>query len=137
MAEKTPVSVRLRETWPQVWELVKPRRTILLFGLILMVINRVAGLVLPASTKYLIDDVIGKRHVDMLLPLLGIVMLATTIQGVTSFSLTQLISRAGQKVIAEMRIKVQAHVGRLSLSYYDANKSGALVSRIMNDVEGV
>jgi len=116
MAEKTPVSVRLRETWPQVWELVKPRRTILLFGLILMVINRVAGLVLPASTKYLIDDVIGKRHVDMLLPLLGIVMLATTIQGVTSFSLTQLISRAGQKVIAEMRIKVQAHVGRLSLS---------------------
>ena len=137
MAEKTPVSVRLRETWPQVWELVRPRRTILLLGLILMVINRVAGLVLPASTKYLIDDVIGKRHVDMLLPLLGIVMLATTIQGVTSFSLTQLISRAGQKVIAEMRIKVQAHVGRLSLSYYDANKSGALVSRIMNDVEGV
>ena len=72
-----------------------------------------------------------------LVALLGVVVLATTIQGITSFSLTQLISRAGQRVIAEMRVKVQAHVGRLSVSYYDANKSGALVSRIMNDVEGV
>ncbi|HEX7286747.1 MAG TPA: ABC transporter ATP-binding protein, partial [Candidatus Angelobacter sp.] len=63
--------------------------------------------------------------------------LATTIQAVTSFSLTQLLSKEGQRVIAEMRRRVQAHIGRLSVSYYDANKTGALVSRIMNDVEGV
>lgn len=102
-----------------------------------MVINRLAGLVLPASTKYLIDDIIGKQHLDLLVPLVAAVATATLIQGVTSFSLTQLISKAGQKLIAEMRMKVQAHIGRLPVSYYDANKSGALVSRVMTDVEGV
>ncbi len=102
-----------------------------------MVINRVSGLVLPASTKYLVDDVIGKRHLHLLYPLVGVVLTATIIQGLTSFALTQTLSKAAQRLITELRRRVQEHVGRLSVSYYDANKTGMLVSRIMSDVEGV
>ena len=96
-----------------------------------------SGLVLPASTKYLVDDIIGKKHYYLLRPLILAVVGATIIQGVTSYSLTQLLSKAAQRLIAEMRRKVQEHVGRLPVAYYDANKSGVLVSRIMSDVEGV
>ncbi|HEU4389660.1 MAG TPA: ABC transporter ATP-binding protein, partial [Blastocatellia bacterium] len=122
---------------PEIWALLRPRRGLLAIGFVLMAINRVSGLVLPASTKFLIDDVIGKRHAQLLLPLVGTVLLATMVQGVTSFSLTQLLSKAAQRLIAELRRKVQEHVGRLPVAYYDANKTGALVSRIMSDVEGV
>jgi subfamily B ATP-binding cassette protein MsbA len=128
---------RLRALAPDIKALVAPRKGILALGMVLMAVNRVSGLVLPASTKFLIDDVIGKRHTEMLLPLLGAVVAATLIQGVTSFSLTQLLSKAAQRLIAELRRKVQAHVGRLPVAYFDANKTGALVSRIMSDVEGV
>ena len=117
--------------------MVRPRRGILAAGLLLMVINRVCGLVLPASTKFLIDNVLGKHQVNLLVPLVLAVAFATLVQGVTSFSLTQLLSKAAQRLIAELRRKVQVHVGRLPVTYYDANKSGALVARIMNDVEGV
>ena len=102
-----------------------------------MVINRLSGLVLPYSTKYLIDDIIGKHRTDLLTPLVLAVLSATLIQGVTSFTLTQLLSKAGQRLITELRRKVQAHIGRLPVAYYDANKTGVLVSRIMSDVEGV
>ncbi|HTV66518.1 MAG TPA: ABC transporter ATP-binding protein [Bryocella sp.] len=122
---------------PEIWQLIRPRRALLAVGLVLMVINRVSGLVLPASTKYLVDDVIGKRHFRMLYPLVSVVLVATLIQGLTSFALTQTLSKAAQKLIAELRRRVQEHVGRLSVSYYDANKTGMLVSRIMSDVEGV
>ncbi len=122
---------------PEVWQLIRPRRALLALGLGLMIINRVSGLVLPASTKYLVDDVITKRHFKLLYPLVGVVLLATIIQGLTSFALTQTLSKAAQKLIAELRRRVQEHVGRLSISYYDANKTGMLVSRIMSDVEGV
>ncbi|MBL8114909.1 MAG: ABC transporter ATP-binding protein [Acidobacteria bacterium] len=135
--KKLPKSERLKALLPEIKELIKPRAGILGLGLVLMAINRVSGLVLPASTKFLIDDVVGKRHVELLAPLLGGVVLATIVQGVTSFSLTQLLSKAAQRLIAELRQKVQQHIGRLSVTYYDANKTGALVSRIMSDVEGV
>ena len=102
-----------------------------------MAINRVASLVLPYSTRYLIDSVIIKRNVQLLKPLVLGVLLATVIQGITSFSLTQLLSKAAQRLIAELRQKVQAHIGRLSISFHDSTKSGVLVSRIMSDVEGV
>ncbi|HTT60391.1 MAG TPA: ABC transporter ATP-binding protein [Bryobacteraceae bacterium] len=134
---KLPKSERLRALLPSIWELVRPRRGLLAFGMVLMGINRVSGLVLPASTKYLVDDIIGKRHYHLLRPLILAVVGATLIQGITSFSLTQLLSKAAQRLIAELRRKVQMHVGRLPVAYYDANKSGMLVSRIMNDVEGV
>src|SRR5258708_16462688 len=102
-----------------------------------MIVSRLCVLVLPASTKWLIDDVIGNRHVNLLLPLVLIVMAATLIQGITSYAITQLVSKAGQRLIAELRRKVQAHIAHLPVSYYDSNKSGALVSRIMTDVEGI
>src|SRR5215471_5298003 len=133
-ASKTP---QLRTILPILWELIRPRRAVLGVGFVLMVINRVSGLVLPYSTKYLIDIVIIKHHTELLKPLVFGVLFATAIQGVTSFSLTQLLSKAAQRLIAELRQKVQAHVGRLPLSFHDATKSGALVSRIMSDVEGI
>ncbi|MBK8233408.1 MAG: ABC transporter ATP-binding protein [Candidatus Eisenbacteria bacterium] len=134
---KRPTSERLRELWPDIWALVKPRRGILLLGLLLMAINRVSGLVLPSSTKVLVDDVIAKRNLELLAPLVLGVLGATLIQGATSFALTQLLSKAAQRLITELRVRVQGHIGRLPVSYYDANKTGALVSRIMSDVEGI
>lgn len=135
--QKKDKKPNLRELWPEIWKLVKPRSGLLLFGLVLMVMNRLAGLVLPSSTKFLIDDIIGQKRTEMLAPLMGGVVAATLIQGVTSFTLTQLISKAGQRLIAEMRMRVQSHIGRLPVAYFDSNKSGVLVSRIMNDVEGL
>ena len=122
---------------PEVWALLRPRRGILALGLALMSINRVSGLVLPGSTKYLVDGVIGKREIHLLVPIVLAVLAATIVQGLTSFSLTQLLSKSSQRMIAELRTKVQAHIGRLPVSFYDANKSGVLVSRIMSDVEGI
>src|SRR6266481_2927547 len=122
---------------PDVWALIKPRRGLLAIGFVLMAVNRVAGLVLPASTKYFVDNVISKREVQLLTPIVLAVLSATVLQGLTSFTLTQLLSKSAQKMITELRRQVQAHIGRLSVSFYDANKTGVLVSRIMSDVEGV
>ena len=130
-------SERLRELWPDIREMMRPRRRVLALGFLLMVINKVCSLVLPGSTKFLIDNVINKRQIQYLEPLVLAVLAATIIQGATSFGMTQLVSKAGQKLIAELRRKVQAHVGHLPVTYYDANKTGVLVSRIMTDVEGV
>ena len=122
---------------PDVWALIKPRRGLLALGFVLMAINRISGLVLPASTKYLVDNVITKHQMQLLTPIVLGVLGATVIQGLTSFTLTQLLSKSAQKMISDLRIKVQAHIGRLPVAYYDANKTGVLVSRIMSDVEGV
>jgi ABC-type multidrug transport system fused ATPase/permease subunit len=122
---------------PQIWALIHPRRGLLLLGFVLMAINRVAGLILPGSTKYLVDDVIGKREVKLLVPIVLAVIGATIVQGLTSFTLTQLLSKSAQRMITDLRKQVQAHIGRLPISFYDANKTGVLVSRIMSDVEGV
>jgi ABC-type multidrug transport system fused ATPase/permease subunit len=122
---------------PDVWELIEPRKAILALGFGLMLINRVAGLVLPGSTKFLIDNVIGKHQRQLLLPIILAVVCATLVQGVTSYALTQLLSKSSQRMISDLRIKVQAHIGRLPVTFYDANKTGVLVSRIMSDVEGV
>ncbi|HTF44055.1 MAG TPA: ABC transporter ATP-binding protein [Terriglobales bacterium] len=122
---------------PLVWELVRPRRALLAFGFVLMVVNRVCGLVLPYSQKFLIDTVIVQRHIAGLKPLVLTVLAATVIQGITAFSLTQLLSKAAQRLITELRQKVQAHIGRLPVTFHDSTKTGVLVSRIMSDVEGV
>jgi subfamily B ATP-binding cassette protein MsbA len=118
-------------------ELIWPRRKLFMLGLLLVFINRAAGLVLPGSTKFLIDDVVQKQRQELLIPLAAVVGAAVLVQAVTSYSLIQLLSTSAQRLIADMRIKVQEHIGRLPIRYYDANKTGALVSRIMSDVEGV
>ena len=130
---KTPVFKAL----PEIWQLIRPRRGLLALGFALMVINRVSGLVLPYSTKFLIDNIIGKHQLGRLPLLVGVVLGATLLQGLTSFTLTQTLSKAAQKMITELRRRVQQHIGRLSVSYYDSNKTGTMVSRIMSDVEGV
>jgi ABC-type multidrug transport system fused ATPase/permease subunit len=134
---KPPKIERLKAVWPEVWKLMRPRRRLLALGFLLMVVNKVAGFVLPYSSKFLIDNVVGKHQTGLLRPLVLSVLLATLIQGVTSFSLTQLLSKAAQRLIADLREQVQAHISRLPVAFYDANKTGALVSRIMSDVEGV
>jgi len=139
-AKSLSKSEKRKNAWkslPDVWALVKPRRGLLALGFVLMAINRLSGLVLPASTKYLVDNVISKREIQLLTPIVAGVLAATVVQGLTSFTLTQLLSKSAQKMIADMRRQVQAHIGRLPISFYDANKTGALVSRIMSDVEGV
>jgi ABC-type multidrug transport system fused ATPase/permease subunit len=118
-------------------DLIWPRRKLFMAGLILVFINRAAGLVLPGSTKFLIDDVVQKQRQELLMPLAAAVGAAVLIQAITSFALVQLLSLSAQRLIADMRIKVQGHIGRLPVRYYDANKTGSLVSRIMSDVEGV
>ncbi|HYL64240.1 MAG TPA: ABC transporter ATP-binding protein [Candidatus Methylomirabilis sp.] len=142
--EKAPVAQskleKVKKSWkslPDIWALIKPRRGLLLLGLLLMAVNRLSGLVLPASTKYFLDNVVIKKQLSLLTPIVLSILLATVIQGLTSFTLTQLLSKSAQRMITDLRKKVQAHIGRLPVSFYDANKTGALVSRIMSDVEGV
>jgi len=134
MAKKKP---ELRKVMPEIWKLVRPRRWLLVLGLALVAINRVAGLVLPYLSKPFVSLVLTKHDENRLMPLVIAVFLATLIQAVTSFSNTQLLSKAAQRMIAELRQQVQQHVGRLSVSFYDANRTGLLVSRIMSDVEGI
>lgn len=128
---------RLRALWPDIWDLIRPRRVRLLFGFALVVINRAASLALPASVKFLIDDVIGKNQPQLVWPLTLAVLAATTVQGVSSYGLAHLLTKEAQRLINELRAKLQVHVGRLPISYFDKNRTGALVSRIVNDVEGL
>ena len=118
-------------------EFVWPRRYIILLGLVLIIISRLAGLVLPGASKYLMDDVVVNKDFDMLELLLYVVGAAIVIQAVTSFLLTRLLSVEAQHLISQLRAQVQKKVLSLPISYFDNNQSGALVSRIMSDVEGV
>ncbi|WP_334267429.1 ABC transporter ATP-binding protein [Edaphobacter sp. HDX4] len=127
----------LQRVLPEMWDLMKPRRWLLAGSFLLMVINRASGLVLPASTRYLIDNVMARHLLYQLPIIIGVVVAATALQGVTSYTLTQLLSKEGQRLIAELRIKAQRHIGKLPVAFYDANRTGALVARIMSDVEGV
>lgn len=135
-AKKTKKKVDWK-AFPEVWAMIRPRRGIMFLGLALVAINRVSGLVLPGSSKYLFDNVITRKETHLLVPIVLAVIGATVVQGLTSFTLTQLLSKSAQRMITELRKQVQAHIGRLPVSFYDANKTGVLVSRIMSDVEGV
>ncbi|HEX9983746.1 MAG TPA: ABC transporter ATP-binding protein [Thermoanaerobaculia bacterium] len=129
--------IKVDEVWREAKELIWARRGRLSLGLALMLVSRLASLVLPATSKYVIDDVIGKgRH--ELLPLLAAAAFgATLIQAVTSFSLSQILGVAAQRAITELRQRVEEHVLRLPTSYFDSTKSGVLISRIMTDAEGI
>lgn len=117
--------------------IIWPKRKIVLLGLVLIVISRVASLILPGASKFLIDEVIAKKDVTMLYQLITVVIGAITVQSITSYALTQLLSVQAQLMISELRVNVQRKILSLPISYFDNNKSGALVSRIMTDVEGV
>src|SRR3954465_12176018 len=123
--------------WQEARVLIVARSGRLTLGLVLMLINRLSGLVLPASSKYLIDDVIGKRHAELLVPLALAAGAATIVQAVTSFSLSQVLGVAAQRAITDMRRRVEAHVARLPVGYFDSTKAGVLISRIMTDAEGI
>jgi ABC-type multidrug transport system fused ATPase/permease subunit len=127
----------MRKVLPEIWKLLRPRQGLLLVGLLLIIINRLAGFALPLSTKVLIDRVIGKHNGYLLAPLVGILLLATLVQAVTSFALAQSLSRAAWHLITDLRIQLQKHISRLPVSFYDANRTGTLVSRVMADVEGI
>ncbi len=122
---------------PDIWEFLKPRRIHLALGFLLMAVNRVAGFVLPLSSKYLFDNVFLRHQISMLMPIVLAVIAATAAQGASSFGLTQILSKEAQRLITELRVRVQSHVARLPVSYYDSNKTGTLVARIMTDVEGL
>ena len=126
-----------RRAWTEARELVAEHQTSLAIGLALMVVNRLSGFVLPWTSKFLIDDIIGKNRPDLLMPLAAAAVIATIVQAVTSFALSQVVSVAAQRAITEMRKRVQAHVLRLPISYFDSTKTGVVISRIMTDAEGV
>jgi len=149
---------QFKSVWPQIRDLVLPRIPLLFLGFALLFINRIMGLALPYSARVLGDivdnhpisqwslplaakkvfaTINGHYGLSLLTILILAVVSATVIQAVTSFALTQLLSKEGQRAIAQLRLKVQAHVGKLPVAYYDSTKTGSLVSRIMNDVEGV
>jgi ABC-type multidrug transport system fused ATPase/permease subunit len=129
--------VRFRDVRGEAWALVSAQRKPLLIGLGLMVIGRLASLVLPASSKFLIDNVLGEGREELLLPLAAAAAVATVVQAATSFGLAQIVSIAAQRAIRDMRATVQNHIIRLPVSYFDSTKSGALISRVMNDPEGI
>jgi ABC-type multidrug transport system fused ATPase/permease subunit len=126
-----------KAAWKETRALMVARRGRLALGLVLMLISRAAGLVLPASSKYLIDDVIGKGRVDLLKPIAIAAGLATLLDAMSSFALSQVLGVAAQRAITDMRRRVEAHVARLPVGYFDSTKSGILVSRVMNDAEGI
>ncbi|MDH3734915.1 MAG: ABC transporter ATP-binding protein/permease [Gemmatimonadota bacterium] len=129
--------VRLRDVREEARDLIIAQKGPLGLGLVLMVIGRLAGFVLPASSKFVIDDVIGDGRADLLVPIAVAAGVATLVQAASSFGLAKIVSVAAQRAIRDMRTSVQAHVMRLPVSYFDETKSGTLITRIMNDAEGI
>ena len=123
--------------WQEAKDIIWERRWRLGLGFGLMVVSRLAGLVLPTSSKYLIDDVIANQRHELLVPLGLAVGAATLVQASTAFALSQILGVAAQRAIMEMRRKVHGHVMRLPINYFDSVKSGELISRIMTDAEGI
>ena len=129
--------ITLTGAWADARELIWAHRHRLALGLGLMIVNRLVGLVLPASSKFLIDDVIIKHRSELLVPLALAAGAATLVQALSSFALTQVLGVAAQRAITNMRKSVQEHVARLPTRYFDSTQTGILISRIMTDAEGI
>jgi ABC-type multidrug transport system fused ATPase/permease subunit len=136
MTAKRP-KPKLKKVLPEVWKLMRPRRWLIAGSFCLMIVNRLCSFVLPLSARTLINGVMVGHNMGLLPKIIGMVAGATFIQGVTSYSLTQLLSTEGQKLISQLRMEVQSHIGRLPVAFYDENRTGTMVARIMTDVEGV
>jgi subfamily B ATP-binding cassette protein MsbA len=137
VTEEKKRRLQLSDVTREARDLVWAHRRRLLLGIGLMMVNRLAGLVLPASSKYLVDDVLGKTRSDLLLPLAAVVGGAAFVQAVTAFALSQVLGVAAQRAIADMRKTVLTHVERLPVRFFDSTKSGVLISRIMSDADGI
>jgi subfamily B ATP-binding cassette protein MsbA len=129
--------LQLSDVTREARDLVWAHRRRLALGGVLMIANRLSGLVLPASSKYLVDDVLGKARSDLLVPLAAVVGGAALVQAVTAFALSQVLGVAAQRAIADMRKTVLTHVERLPVRFFDSTKSGVLISRIMSDADGI
>ena len=137
MTNEKQQRVTLSSAWRDARDLVWSHRYRLALGMLLMIVNRLVGLVLPASSKYLIDEVIIKHRTDLLTPLALAAGGATLIQAISSFTLSQVLGVAAQRAITDMRKSVQEHVARLPVRYFDSTQTGILISRIMTDAEGI
>ena len=126
-----------KRAWGEARALIWTYRRSVGIGMGLMLISRAAGLVLPASSKYLIDEVLGNKNATLLPKIAAAAFIATVIQAITSYALSQVVSVAAQQAIARLREEVQAHLIRLPVRFFDSTKSGVLVSRVMNDPEGI
>ena len=138
----TPSEPKKRKTnvanaWAEARELVWAHRSRLALGLGLLLVNRLAGLVLPATSKILIDDVVGRGRADLLMPLALAAAAATLVDASTAFALSQVLGVAAQRAIASMRMSMQRHITRLPTSYFDSTQTGVLISRVMNDADGI
>src|ERR1051325_2936720 len=129
--------INASDAWREARELLWVHRRRLTLGLFLMLISRLAGLILPASSKWLIDDVVGKHRTDLLLPIALAAGAATLVQAVTAFALSQILGVAAQRAITDMRKRVQAHVMHLPVRYVDSTQTGLLIARIMSDADGI
>ncbi len=127
----------LKKVLPEVWKLILPRKWLIAGSFCLMIVNRACSFVLPLSSQPFINDVMRKGKMGELKYIISAVAAAVFVQAITSYSLTQLLSTEGQRLISELRMRVQSHIGRLPVAFYDENRTGTLVARIMSDVEGV
>src|SRR5256885_7145859 len=137
ITRKDKKQVNPRDAWRDARDLIWSHRYRLALGMLLMIVNRLVGLVLPASSKYLIDEVIMKHRSELLVPLALAAGGATLVQALSSFALTQILGVAAQRAITGMRKSVQENVARLPIRYFDSTQTGVLISRIMTDAEGI
>ena len=135
--DKKKKKINYSSAWQEAKILIWNYRQRLALGGVLMILSRAAGLVLPASSKYLVDNVIGKQQYQLLKWIALAVGISTLIQAITSFALTQILGIAAQRAITEMRKRVQTQIEKLPISFFDSTQSGQLISRIMNDAEGI
>jgi subfamily B ATP-binding cassette protein MsbA len=135
--EKKKKRLSPSQAWRDARELVWAHRSRLALGMGLMIVNRLVGLVLPASSKYLIDEVIIKHRGELLTTIALAAGGATVVQAITSFTLSQVLGVAAQRAITEMRKSVQAHIARLPIRFFDSTQTGVLISRVMTDAEGI
>ncbi|MEX1050962.1 MAG: ABC transporter ATP-binding protein, partial [Gemmatimonadales bacterium] len=137
MSAEKKKPLQLSDVAREAKQIVIAHRSRLLLGTAIMVVNRLAGLVMPGSSKFLIDSVIGEGRVDLLTPLALAVGGAAAVQAGSAYALSQVLGVAAQRAITDMRREVQAHVARLPVRFFDSTKTGVLISRVMTDAEGI
>ena len=135
--EKKKKKVDYSSAWAEARKIIWGARWRLLVGSLLMLVSRLAGMVLPASTKYIGDEIFTNKRFELLKWIALAIGISTLVQGVTAFALSQILGVAAQLAITNMRMRVQRHIERLPIAYFDSTQSGQLISRIMNDAEGI